>query len=131
MARKDISGSVFTQTVLTPAVGATDTTTALDAVVPQPFATLRQVSVTIKTNSADTGTFGVQIMRGTSGATLISPATATTFVDCDAANNTVSGQFDGGPTDANAEGDRIWIKTVKAGTVATGDVLLLALTWKI
>jgi len=130
MARKAISGTCVTQTTTTlAAIGAADATTAIDLVVPGPNATLRQAGFTIKTNSADTGTFGVQIMRGVAGATAISPATATTFIDADAANNTFAGAIDGGPTDGGAEGERLWIKTVKAGTVATGDVLIVNLVW--
>jgi hypothetical protein len=131
MARKDITGSTFVQTILTTAIGDVDTTTMFDAVVPGPNAYLRQASYTTKTAGATTGTFSVQVMRGPAGATAISPATAVTFIDADAATGIIHGQHDGGPTDGSAEGDRIGIKTVKTGTVSTGVVMLIALTWKL
>lgn len=127
--RKSISGTCVVQTILTAAIGDVDQTNLIDAVVPGPNATLRQACFTTKTAGVGGGTFGVQIMRGPAGATTVSPATATTFILSTAATGTVHGQFDGGPTDSSAEGDRLAIKTVKSGTVSTGVVLLVVLTW--
>lgn len=129
MRKVGASPQVVIQTILTTAIGDVDQTNLIDAVVPGPNATLRQASYTTKTVGATTGTFSVQIMRGPAGATAVSAATATTFIDADAVVGTVHGQHDGGPTDNAAEGDRLAIKTVKAGTVSTGVVMLVVLTW--
>lgn len=129
MARMSHKGDIVVQTVLTAAIGDVDQTNLIDAVVPAPNATLRQASFTTKTAGATTGTFSVQIMRGPAGATAVSAASSATFIDADAVSGTVHGQLLGGPTDNSAEGDRLAIKTVKTGTVSTGVILLVVLTW--
>jgi len=127
--RKHTGEKTVIQNILTAAIGATDQTTLIDAVVPGPNATLVQASYTTKTVGATTGTFSVQVMRGEAGTTAISAPTATTFIDADAAVGTVHGQHDGGPTDGAAEGQHLGIKTVKAGTVSTGVIFIITLTW--
>jgi hypothetical protein len=128
---RNLRRHVVIQTYLTPAIGDVDQTNLIDLTVPGPNAQLLQVSYTTKTAGATTGTFGVQIMRGPAGATAVSLATATTFIDADAVTGTVLGQHPGGTTSATAEGDRLAIKTVKAGTVSTGVIMMVTLTWSL
>jgi len=120
------------QNILTNALGASDATNLIDAVVPGANATLVQVSYTTKTVGTTTGTFGVQIMSGAAdaGTTALSDATATTFIDVDAAAGTVHGQHVGNST-RGVEGEHLAIKTVKTGTVTLGVVMLVELIWQL
>lgn len=127
MARKHGANIVIQHTTI--ACGSVDTTTKLPLAVPSSNATLRQVTYTQYVAGGTTGTFSVQIMRGTAGATAVNTATANTFIDADGAVALVHGSTEENIQVQGAEGDVLWIKTVKTGTVSADATLLLTLTW--
>lgn len=124
MARKIRSGGTV---VVDGAVlcGATDTTTSVGNLaltsnvfvqVPMPNLTLLGMFLNTKVVGATTGTFSVQ---GVAGSVPITAATATTFIDADAAVSS-SYYVEGINHAPLAQGDILKIATVKAGTVSTG-----------
>jgi hypothetical protein len=102
----------------TVSVGNLALTTSVFVAVPINAVSLLQCNLLTKVVGATTGTFSVQVLCG-SGDVPLTAATATTFIDADAAVTTMY-QIDGISHAKLTFGDILKIATVKAGTVSTG-----------
>jgi len=113
----------------TVACGATDQNNPIDLLVPSPNCTALEVTVTTKTAGTGTGTFSIQLTYGGT-PTVVGLASATSFIDADAAAGTVHGSLSIRASIKDNEGARLGIKTVKSGTVSADATLILDFTWK-
>lgn len=124
------SGRKIIRQEIALACGASDADNLVDLTVPSPNAELLQISATTKTAGTGTGTFGLQVKYGESSPVAIGAASATSFIDADAAAGTVHGQFAVKDEVANQEGKHLNISTVKSGTVSANATLLISLMWR-
>lgn len=132
MARHARPNTVVTS-VVTPAIGATDTDTLVDLACPSDGARLLSYSARIKTVGAGGGT--VAIFPKVNGLRV---GDAISGIPSASGANTLAGRADGYPQSAIisgtnqsslTEGDKVEINSVKTGTVTTGVIFILTMVW--
>jgi hypothetical protein len=114
--------------------GASNADNLVDAVVPGDRCKLLGGTVTTKTAGTGTGSFSVQIKYEEATPVAVNAATATTYVDADAAAGTIHGsgtRLVGGDFIDGKWGEHLNVTTVKTGTVSGDAVLIVNLLWEL